>query len=81
MNEAKHSANLRVIMYRNLVIHQAPSYALAGLFLSMLVTFVASDLDAVRQETLPRYEDDCRAVDMRSCAGHATSNIRVFRGF
>jgi hypothetical protein len=67
-------------MYRKLVIRQAPSYLLAGLLLSMLVTFVAFDLDASRQEAFLRYEDDCRADAMRTCPDHPTSNIRVFRG-
>jgi hypothetical protein len=67
-------------MYRKLVIRQAPSYLLAGLLLSMLVTFVAFDLDASRQEAFLRYEDDCRADAMRVCPDHPTSNIRVFRG-
>ena len=71
---------LRVIMYRKLVIRQAPSYLLAGLFFSMLVTFVAFDLDASRQEAFLRYEDDCRADAIRACPDHPTSNIRVFRG-
>jgi len=81
MNEARHFTNLRAAMYHKLVIQQASSYALAGLFLSMLATFVACDLDAVRSEDFARYENDCRADAMHACSGHATSNIRVFKGF
>jgi len=63
-------------MNRKLVAKQAASYALAGLLVSMLVTFVAFDLDAVRREAFLRDKGKWCAVAVGNCSGHATANIR-----
>lgn len=39
---------------------QVSSYALAGIFLSLLATFVAYDVHAVRREARLQAEDTCR---------------------
>ena len=67
-------------MNRQLVANQAASYALAGLFLSLLVTFTACDLRAVRREAQLRYQDHCSTVALRACPGHATLAIEGVQG-
>jgi hypothetical protein len=59
-------------MNRKLVGNQAASYVMAGLLLSMLVTFVAFDLDAVRREAFLQNEGKCSTVTVSACPGHAT---------
>jgi hypothetical protein len=59
-------------MNRKLVGNQAASYVLAGLLLSMLVTFVAFDLNAVRREAFLQNEGKCSTVAVSGCPGHAT---------
>jgi hypothetical protein len=49
----------------------AAAYALAVVLLSMLVTFIAFDLSAVRREADLRYQDNCGAVAERACAATA----------
>ena len=56
-------------MNRKLVGNQAASYVLAGLLLSMLVTFVAFDLNAVRREAFLQSEGQCGAVALGACPG------------
>ena len=68
-------------MIRKQIRNQAASYAVAGIFFSMLVAFVAFDLNAVRREALPQYEDTCSAVAVPACPSHATSTFTVFRNF
>ena len=63
-------------MSRNLVSKQAASYAIAGLLLSMLVMFIAFDLDAVRREAFLRNESTCSAVAVGACFSDAASAIR-----
>jgi hypothetical protein len=67
-------------MKRKLVGNQAASYALAGLLLSMLVTFIAFDLNAVRREAFLQNEGKCSAVAVGACLGRATSTIRGVPG-
>jgi hypothetical protein len=67
-------------MNRKLVGKQAASYALAGLLVSMLVTFVAFDLNAVRREAFLRDEGACSASADSGCPGHATWAIRGVPG-
>ena len=67
-------------MNPKLVENQAASYALAGLFLSLLITFVACDLKAVRREAQLRYEDHCSTPALRACPGRATLAIEGVRG-
>lgn len=52
-------------MNHNLVKAQASSYALAGVFILMLVTFVAFDLHAVRREAAIHDEATCQALCTR----------------
>jgi hypothetical protein len=59
-------------MNRKPVGNQAASYVLAGLLLTMLVTFVAFDLNAVRREAFLQNEGKCSAVTLSACPGHAT---------
>jgi hypothetical protein len=66
-------------MNRKFVAGKAASYALAAIFFSMLVTFVACDVGAVRREALLRYEDNCAAV-VRACAGRAAATIHSVQG-
>ncbi len=63
-------------MNRKLVGNQAASYLLAGLLLSMLVAFVAFDLDAVRREAFFQNEGKCSVVAVGACAARATLTIR-----
>ena len=58
-------------MNRKLIGNQAASYVLAGLLLSMLVTFVAFDLNAVRREAFLQNEGKCSTVTVSACPGHA----------
>ena len=60
-------------MNRKLVGNQAASYVLAGLLLSMLVAFIAFDLDAVRREAFLRNEGNCTVVALSGCPGRATT--------
>jgi hypothetical protein len=60
-------------MNRKLVGKQAASYVLAGLLLSMLVTFVAFDLNAVRREAFLQNEGKCSTVTVSACPSHATT--------
>jgi hypothetical protein len=59
-------------MNRKLVGNQAASYVLGGLLLTMLVTFVACDLNAVRREAFLQNEGKCSTVTVSACPGHAT---------
>jgi hypothetical protein len=68
-------------MNRKRVNNQAASYVLAGLFLSMLVAFIAFDLNAVRREAFVRYDAKCSVVPAGGCPGHPASTFGVFRGF
>ena len=58
-------------MNRKLVGNQAASYLLAGLLLSMLVAFVAFDLNAVRREAFLQNEGKCSTAAVSACPGHA----------
>jgi hypothetical protein len=60
-------------MNRKPVGNQAASYMLAGLLLSMLVTFIAFDLNAVRREAFLQNEGKCSTVTLSACPGHATT--------
>ena len=62
-------------MNRKLVGNQAASYLLAGLLLSMLVAFVAFDLNAVRREAFLQNEGQCTAAAVGSCPARATSTM------
>jgi hypothetical protein len=68
-------------MNRKRINNQAASYALAGLFLSLLVAFIAFDLNAVRREAFVQYDSKCSVVAPGACSGHAASTFGVFRGF
>ena len=59
-------------MNRKLVGNQAASYVVAGLLLSLLVTFVVFDLNAVRREAFLQNEGKCSTVAVSACPGHAT---------
>ena len=72
--------NQRVSMKRKLVGNQAASYALAGLLLSMLVAFIAFDLNAVRREAFVEDEGRCSAVAVVACSGRANSTMWGVRG-
>ena len=67
-------------MKRKRIKGQAATYALAGIFFSMLVTFVAYDLDAVRREASIQGEDNCSALALGACPSHAASTIHGVRG-
>ena len=67
-------------MKRKLVGNQAASYALAGLLLSMLVTFIVFDLNAVRREAFVQDEGKCSAVAAVACPGRASSTMWGVRG-
>jgi hypothetical protein len=67
-------------MNRKPVGNQAATYVLAGLLLSMLVTFVAFDLNAVRREAFLQNEGKCRAVAVGACPGRANSAMWGVRG-
>jgi hypothetical protein len=60
-------------MNRKLVGNQAASYVVAGLLLSLLVAFVAFDLNAVRREAFLQNEGKCSTVTVSACPGHATA--------
>jgi hypothetical protein len=62
-------------MNRKLVGKQAASYALGGLLLSMVVTFVAFDVNAVRREAFIQNEGKCSTVAVSACPGRATSRM------
>jgi hypothetical protein len=62
-------------MNRKLIGNQAASYVLAGLLLSMLVTFVACDVNAVRREAFLQNEDQCTAVAVSACPARAPSTM------
>ena len=66
-------------MNRNPDNGHAASYVLAGLFLSMLVAFVACDLNAVRREAFNR-DDSCSSLAMRACFAHVTATIKGVPG-
>jgi hypothetical protein len=55
----------------------AAAYALAVVLLSMLVTFIALDLSAVRREANLRYPDNCGAVAERACVAPALQTAMV----
>ena len=76
----RYSLPAGVIMKRKQVKGQASAYALAGIFFSMLLTFIAYDLDAVRREASIQDEDNCSKVALRSCHGHAASPIHGVQG-
>jgi hypothetical protein len=59
-------------MNRKLVGNQAASYLLAGLLVSMLVTFVVFDLNAVKREAFLQNAGKC-TVAVSTCSGHATT--------
>ena len=63
-------------MNRKLIGNQAASYLLAGLLLSMLVAFVAFDLDAVKREAFFQNAGKCSVVAVGACAERATLTIR-----
>ncbi|HLZ99941.1 MAG TPA: hypothetical protein VKP66_18530 [Steroidobacteraceae bacterium] len=67
-------------MNSKLARDQAATYVLAGLLLSMLVTFVAFDLKAVKREAFLRNEDKCSVVAVDACAGRAVSTMWGVRG-
>ncbi len=69
-----------VIMKRKLINGQAATYTLAGIFFTMLVTFVVYDLDAVRRESGTQGEDRCSAVALRACPSRAASTIHGVQG-
>jgi hypothetical protein len=77
---ARQSPTQRESMKRNLVGNQAASYALAGLLLSMLVAFIACDLNAVRREAFVQDEGKCSAVAVIACSGRANSTMWGVRG-
>ncbi len=53
----------------------AAAYALAVVLLSLLVTFIALDLSAVRREANLRYREDCGAVAERACAAPVLQTV------
>ena len=67
-------------MKRKPVGDQAASYLLGGILLSMLVTFVAFDVNAVRREASLRTEGDCSTVGSGACAGRAARALRGVPG-
>ena len=67
-------------MKRKLVGNQAATYALAGLLLSMLVTFIAFDLNAVRREAFVQNETQCTAAAVGACSGRSASTMWGVRG-
>lgn len=66
-------------MNRKLVGNQAASYVLGGLLLSMLVAFVAFDLNAVRREAFVRNEAKCNATVVSACPGPTSTMWGVRR--
>jgi hypothetical protein len=60
-------------MKRKLVGNQAASYVLGGLLLSMLVAFVAFDVNAARREAFIQNEAKCNAVVMGACPALAST--------
>jgi hypothetical protein len=67
-------------MKRKPIGNQATSYVLAGLLLSMLVMFVAFDLNAVRREAFVQNEGKCSAFALGGCPGSAISTMWGVRG-
>jgi hypothetical protein len=67
-------------MNRKLGGNQAVSYVLAALLLSMLVTFIAFDLRAVRREAFLQDENKCSVVAEDACTGRAIPTMWGVRG-
>jgi hypothetical protein len=67
-------------MNRKLVGNRAATYVLAGLLLSMLVTFVAFDLNAVRREAFIQNDGKCSAAVVGACSDRAASTMWGVRG-
>jgi hypothetical protein len=62
-------------MNRKLVGKQAASYVLGGLLLSMVIAFVAFDVNAVRREAFLQNEGKCSTVAVGACPGRAISTM------
>jgi hypothetical protein len=65
-------------MNRKLVGNQTASYVLGGLLLSMLVAFVAFDVNAVRREAFIQNEGKCNAAVVGAC--HTLATLWGVRG-
>jgi hypothetical protein len=62
-------------MNRKRIGNQAASYLLAGLLVSMVVTFIAFDVKAVRREASFQNEGQCSTVAVSPCPGHTNSIV------